>query len=169
MSTITILEFPDDRLRTIAKPVTLPDENLKQLAIQMGVVMYAAPGIGLAATQVDRPYRLFVMDLSEEQNSLEQYFNPVIIERDGQTDSEEGCLSVPGFYERVERAESIVLRWQNSDGDFFEDSFTGMAAICIQHEVDHLDGKLFVDHISGLKRDRIRKKLVKIHRQAEAG
>ncbi|MBV1960887.1 MAG: peptide deformylase [Immundisolibacteraceae bacterium] len=167
MSTLTILEFPDDRLRTIAKPVTMPDSNLSDLAQQMGLVMYAAPGIGLAATQVDQPYRLFVMDLSEAQDSLEIFFNPVILEGHGDTNSDEGCLSVPGFYENVERAEQILLRWHNDQGEVTEQRFTGMAAICIQHEIDHLDGKLFVDHISKLKRDRIRKKLVKIKRQAE--
>ncbi|MBL4621683.1 MAG: peptide deformylase [Immundisolibacteraceae bacterium] len=167
MSTLTILEFPDDRLRTIARSVTMPDQNLSDLAQQMGLVMYAAPGIGLAATQVDQPYRLFVMDLTEAQDKLEIFFNPVILEYDGETNSDEGCLSVPGFYENVERAEEILLRWHNDKGQSSEQRFNGMAAICIQHEIDHLDGKLFVDHISGLKRDRIRKKLVKMKRQAE--
>ena len=167
MSTLTILEFPDDRLRTIAKSVAMPNVKMSRLAKQMAEVMYAAPGIGLAATQVDQPHRLFVMDLSEEQNCLQIFYNPEIIERDGEAISEEGCLSVPGFYEKVERAETIVLRWDNDQGQTQEEGFEGMAAICIQHEIDHLDGKLFVDHISGMKRDRIRKKLLKIHRQAE--
>jgi peptide deformylase len=167
MSTLTILEFPDERLRHCAEPVSFPDDQLQNLIADMALAMYAAPGIGLAATQVNRPLRLFIMDLSKEQNQLQVFVNPEILENQGVTSSEEGCLSVPGMYETIERSEEILLSWCNEQGEHQQQRFEGLEAICIQHELDHLDGKLFVDHISRLKRDRIRKKLLKLKTQPE--
>ncbi len=167
MSTLTILEFPDERLRVCAAPVVVPDAKVGKLIEQMASLMYAAPGIGLAATQVNRPLRLFIMDLSVEKNQLQVFINPVIDEAEGVTSSEEGCLSVPGMYETVERNEEILVHWQDSAGEPQQQRFDGLPAICIQHEIDHLDGKLFVDHISRLKRARIAKKLLKLKSQAE--
>ena len=167
MSTLTILEFPDERLRHCADPVMFPDDRLGKLIADMSVVMYAAPGIGLAATQVNHSLRLFIMDLSKEQNRLQVFVNPEILETQGVTSSEEGCLSVPGMYETVERSEEILLSWCNQTGERQRQRFDGLDAICIQHELDHLDGKLFVDHISRLKRARIRKKLLKLKTHPE--
>jgi len=167
MSTLTILEFPDERLRVCAAPVVVPDAKVKKLIEQMATLMYAAPGIGLAATQVNRPLRLFIMDLSAEKNQLQVFINPVIDETEGVTSSEEGCLSVPGMYETVERNEEILVHWLDSAGETRQQRFDGLSAICIQHEIDHLDGKLFVDHVSRLKRARIAKKLLKLKSQAE--
>lgn len=167
MPTLTILEFPDERLRVSALPVVFPDESIEKLIDDMALVMYEAPGIGLAAIQVNKPLRLFVMDLSQEQNQLQVFINPVILETEGVTASEEGCLSVPGMYETVERNEEILLEWSDSVGQPRQQRFGGLDAICIQHEVDHLNGKLFVDHISRLKRARIAKKLRKLKSLAE--
>ncbi len=167
MSILKILEFPDDRLRARASPAKVPDVEIDQLVTDMAETMYQAPGIGLAATQVNHPVRLFVMDLSSDQNELQVFINPQISGCDGQVESEEGCLSVPEYFESVQRSESIQLDWQDQSGGHHQAQFEGLAAICIQHEIDHLDGVLFVDHISRLKRERIRKKLSKNRRQTE--
>jgi len=165
MALLNILHFPDPKLRTVAKPVTEFDAKLKQLISDMFETMYEAPGIGLAATQVDRHIRLLVMDVSEERNSPRCLINPKILESDGEEEMDEGCLSVPGFYETVRRAEHIRVRTQDDNSDFHEFEAEGLEAVCIQHEMDHLEGKLFVDYISSLKRNRIRTKLVKQKKQ----
>lgn len=167
MSTLTILEFPDDRLRICAQTVEFPNTIVEKLVEEMALAMYAAPGIGLAATQVNSPLRLFIMDLSEDQSQLQVFINPEILESDGSTTSEEGCLSVPGIYETVERGEQILVRWLNQQGQQQNQQFDGLPAICIQHEIDHLNGKLFVDRISRLKKARITKKLLKLKNQTE--
>jgi peptide deformylase len=165
MALLNILHFPDSRLRTVAKAVTEFDAELKQLVSDMFETMYEAPGIGLAATQVDRHIRLLVMDVSEARNQPRCLINPEIIESDGEEEMDEGCLSVPGFYEKVRRAEHIRVRAQNQDGEVSEFEAEGIEAVCIQHEMDHLEGKLFVDYLSNLKRNRIRSKLVKQQKQ----
>jgi peptide deformylase len=165
MALLNILHFPDSRLRTVAKAVTEFDAELKQLVSDMFETMYEAPGIGLAATQVDRHIRLLVMDVSEARNQPRCLINPEIIESDGEEEMDEGCLSVPGFYEKVRRAEHIRVRAQNQDGEVSEFEAEGIEAVCIQHEMDYLEGKLFVDYLSNLKRNRIRSKLVKQQKQ----
>ncbi len=165
MALLNILHFPDSKLRTIARPVTVFDDKLRQLVADMFETMYEAPGIGLAATQVDRHIRLLVMDISENGDNPRCLINPEITQADGEEEMEEGCLSVPGFYEPVRRAEHIRVRAQNKLGEELEFEATGLEAVCIQHEMDHLQGKLFVDYISTLKRDRIRNKLVKLQKQ----
>jgi peptide deformylase len=167
MALLNILHFPDPRLRTIAEAVTNFDEDLKTLVSDMFETMYEAPGIGLAATQVDVHRRLLVMDVSEDKNEPKVLINPEILEAEGEEEMDEGCLSVPGYYETVSRAELIHVRAQDVDGNFFEIKADGLEAVCIQHEMDHLQGKLFVDYISSLKRDRIRKKLVKSMKQEQ--
>ncbi len=167
MALLNILHFPDPRLRTIADAVTIFDEDLKTLVSDMFETMYEAPGIGLAATQVDVHKRLLVMDVSEDKNSPKVLINPEILETEGEEEMDEGCLSVPGYYETVRRAEKIRVKAQDTNGEFFEIKADGLEAVCIQHEMDHLDGKLFVDYISNLKRDRIRKKLEKLKKQEQ--
>ena len=164
MALLNILHFPDPRLRTVAKPITEFDDNLQKLVNDMFETMYEAPGIGLAATQVDRHIRLLVMDVSEGHNQPRCLINPVILETDGEEEMDEGCLSVPGFYEKVKRADHIRVRTQDVDGVTSEFEAEGLEAVCIQHEMDHLDGKLFVDYLSNLKRNRIRNKLVKMQK-----
>lgn len=166
MALMNILEFPDPRLRTRAEAVTEFDQDLKTLVSDMFETMYEAPGIGLAATQVDVHKRLLVMDISEQKNDPMVLINPEILQAEGEEEMDEGCLSVPGYYETVRRAEKIRVRAQDQSGEFFEFDADGLKAVCIQHEMDHLEGKLFVDYISNLKRDRIRKKLEKQHKQA---
>jgi len=166
MAQLKILEFPDPRLRTRAVPVEEVDDDLRRLVDDMFETMYAAPGIGLAATQVDVHRRLLVADVSPEKDDPHVLINPEIIEKDGQAFSEEGCLSVPGFYEEVERAEHIRVRYLDRDGKAVEREFDGLLGVCIQHEMDHLDGKLFVDYLSEAKRQRIRKRLLKERRVA---
>ena len=166
MALLNILHFPDKRLRTVAKPVTEFDDELRQLVSDMFETMYEAPGIGLAATQVDRHIRLLVLDVSDGRNRPRCLINPQILEADGEEEMDEGCLSVPGFYEKVQRAEHIRVRAQNEQGEFYEFETSGLEAVCIQHEMDHLEGKLFVDYLSGLKRNRIRSKLLKMQKQA---
>ncbi len=165
MALLKILQYPDARLHTVAKPVAEVNDEIRQLAADMAETMYAAPGIGLAATQVDRHIRMLVVDTSEEKNALGVFINPVILERDGETVYEEGCLSVPGIYEKVTRAEHIRVRAQNTEGQPFELEADGLLAICLQHEIDHLDGKVFVEYLSRLKQERIRTKLVKQQRE----
>ena len=168
MAKLTILEFPDPRLRTRAAPVDTVDDGLRKLIDDLFETMYGAIGIGLAATQVDVHKRLLVTDVSAEKTEPHVLINPVILEKDGVTVTEEGCLSVPGYYEDVERAEHIRVRFLDRDGVETEMEAEGLFAVCIQHEIDHLDGKLFVDYISEAKRQRIRKRLVKDRKQKSA-
>lgn len=159
MTKLTILEFPDPRLRKKAAPVDVVDDTLRQLIDDMFETMYAAPGIGLAATQVDVHKRLLVTDVSPENDQPYALINPRILEKDGVAITEEGCLSVPGYYEEVERANHIRVAFLDRNGDEVEMEAEGLLAVCIQHEMDHLDGKLFVDYLSEAKRSRIRKRL----------
>ncbi len=168
MAQLAILEYPDPRLRTKAEPVTVFDAALKQQVADMFETMYAAPGIGLAATQVNWHHRLLVIDVSEEKNQPLVFINPEILSREGEATGEEGCLSVPGIYDDVPRAARVRVRAQDVDGKIHEHDLDGMLAVCIQHEMDHLDGKLFVDYLSELKRQRIRKKLDKDRRERGA-
>ena len=161
MSRLQILEYPDPRLRTKAKPVEVFDAALAKLAEDMLETMYEAHGVGLAATQVDVHKRLIVMDVSEKKSNPQVFCNPEILTREGVGITEEGCLSVPGIFDEVKRAATIRARAQDVKGKFFEVDLEGLAAVCLQHEMDHLDGKLFVDYLSDLKRERIRKKLDK--------
>lgn len=161
MAKLTILEFPDPRLRKTATPVVAVDDALRELIDNMFETMYAAPGIGLAATQIDVHRRFLVADVSADSNKPYVLINPVILEKDGVQVSEEGCLSVPGYYEEVERAEHIRLRYQDRNGDEIEAEMEGLLAVVVQHEIDHLDGKLFVDYLSEAKRSRIRKRLLR--------
>ena len=161
MARLQILEYPDPRLRTRAKPVEVFDQALAKQVEDMFETMYAAPGIGLAATQVDYHKRLIVMDVSEDKRQRQVFINPEILSAEGVGMGEEGCLSVPGIFDEVKRAERIRARAQDVSGKFFEVELDGLAAVCLQHEMDHLEGKLFVDYLSDLKRDRIRKKLDK--------
>lgn len=165
MSILTILEFPDKRLRTVAEEVNQVDDNIKTLVDDMLETMYAAKGVGLAATQVNVHKRVIVMDISEDKDEPICLINPKIIEKDGEEESEEGCLSVPGFFETVSRAEHIKVQALNRDGESFELEARELLAVCIQHEMDHLQGKLFVDYLSAFKRNRIKAKLDKIHKQ----
>ena len=166
MAILTILEFPDPRLRTIAKPVDVVDDALRQLIDDMFETMYDAPGIGLAATQVNVHKRVVVMDLSEDKSEPLVFINPTFESLTDQMDQyQEGCLSVPGFYENVDRPQKVRINALDRDGQPFEMIAEGLLAVCIQHECDHLNGKLFVDYLSTLKRDRIKKKLEKLHRQ----
>ena len=160
---LNILIFPDPRLRKVAKKVTKFDKCLEKLASDMLDTMYEANGIGLAATQVDKHIRLVVMDLSEERNEPRIFVNPEYEVLDGHNlfEFEEGCLSIPGFNETIARPDKIRLIWQNLNGETLEDTPEGILTVCIQHEIDHLDGKLMVDYVSVLKRDRIRSKLLK--------
>jgi peptide deformylase len=168
MAVLEILHFPDPRLRTKAQAVPRVDDKIRRLVDDMFETMYAAPGIGLAATQVNVPLRVLVLDVSEERNAPRCFVNPEILTREGDEEMEEGCLSVPGVYDRVHRAERIRVRALDRDGQAFELDADGLLAVCIQHEIDHLDGKLFVDYLSALKRQRIRKKLEKDARQPPA-
>ena len=166
MAKLKILEFPDPRLRTKAAPVEVVDDALRALIADMFETMYDAPGIGLAATQVDVHQRLLVADVSSDKSEPHVLINPEIIEKDGVTFTDEGCLSVPGYYEEVQRAEHIRVRFLDQGGTPTEMEARGLLAVCIQHEMDHLDGKLFVDYLSEAKRQRIRKKLEKERRHA---
>ncbi|MES9943905.1 MAG: peptide deformylase [gamma proteobacterium symbiont of Ctena orbiculata] len=168
MAILDILHFPDPRLRNKAKPVAQVDDSIRRLIDDMLETMYQAPGIGLAATQVNVAKRVVVIDLSEEKNEPLCLVNPKIIEKDGEEQMEEGCLSVPGIYEMVKRANKIRVRALDRDGAPFEMEAEELLAVCIQHELDHLEGKLFVDYLSSLKRQRIRKKLEKENRQQVA-
>ena len=166
MAILNILEFPDPRLRTIAKPVTEFDDALHKLIDDMFETMYAAPGIGLAATQINVHKRLVVMDLSEDKSEPRVFINPEFESLTEEMDQyQEGCLSVPGFYENVDRPQKVRIKALDKHGQPYELVAEGLLAVCIQHECDHLNGKLFVDYLSTLKRDRIKKKLEKQHRQ----
>jgi len=168
MAKLKILEFPDPRLRTKATHVEAVDDALRALIGDMFETMYAAPGIGLAATQVDVHKRLLITDITPDKSEPYVLINPEILEKDGVTVSDEGCLSVPGYYEEVERAEHIRVRFLDRHGETQEMEAEGLLAVCIQHEMDHLDGKLFVDYLSEAKRQRIRKKLQKERRHHAA-
>ena len=167
MATLEILHFPDPRLRRRAAPVTQVNDAVRRMLDDMLDTMYDAKGVGLAATQVDIHLRMLVADVSDERDQPLYLVNPEIVARDGLQESEEGCLSVPGVYEPVRRAEQIRVRALGRDGEALEFDADGLLAVCIQHEIDHLDGKLFVDYLSELKRQRIRKKLQKQQRTAE--
>ena len=169
MALLQILEFPDPRLRTRAQPVTQVDAALRTLIDDMFETMYAAPGIGLAATQVNVAKRVLVIDLSEKRDQPLALINPEVLERSGVEETEEGCLSVPGYFDKVTRAEKIRVRALDRDGKQIEFAAEGLLAVCIQHEIDHLDGKLFVDYLSELKRTRIRKKLEKERKERGPG
>ncbi len=169
MAILDILHFPDPRLRNQAKPVAVVDESIRRLVDDMFETMYQAPGIGLAATQVNVAKQVLVIDLSEEKNQPLCLINPEILDKDGVEQMEEGCLSVPGVYEPVTRAAHIRIRALNRNGESFEMEADELLAVCIQHEMDHLAGKLFVDYLSSLKRQRIRKKLEKEGRQNPTG
>ncbi len=164
MSILTILEFPDKRLRTVASEVERVDDSIRKLVDDMIETMYSAKGVGLAATQVNVHKRVIVMDVSENKDDPICLINPQIVERDGVEESEEGCSSVPGFFEKVSRAEHIKVQALDRNGDRFELEARDLLAVCIQHEMDHLEGKLFVDYLSAFKRNRIKAKLDKIHR-----
>jgi peptide deformylase len=165
LSILTILEFPDERLRKKAAFVEKIDHNTKKFVDDMLETMYAAKGVGLAATQVNVHQRIIVIDISEEKNAPICLINPQIIEKDGVKESEEGCLSVPTFYEKVQRAEHIKVKALDREGRMIELEARELLAVCVQHEMDHLEGKLFVDYLSPLKRQRIKKKLEKLHKQ----
>jgi peptide deformylase len=165
MALLPILEFPDARLRTVAKPVAEVTETHRLLIKDMLETMYDAPGIGLAATQVNVHERILVIDISEDKSEPRVFINPVVEVLDPELgEYDEGCLSVPGFYDTVTRPQRIRVTAMNEHGETFEEELSGLMAICLQHEIDHLEGKLFVDYLSPLKRSRIRKKLEKQHR-----
>ena len=161
MSLLPILRYPDPRLHTRAAPVARVDDGIRKLAADMTETMYAAPGIGLAATQVDRHVRLIVIDTSEDKSSLLTLINPEILKCTGACETEEGCLSVPGIYETVKRAQHVKVRSLGLDGVPFELEADELLAVCIQHEMDHLEGKVFVEYLSQLKQARIKSKLLK--------
>jgi peptide deformylase len=161
MALLPILHYPDPRLHTRAKPVATVDAGIRKLAADMLETMYAAPGIGLAATQVDAHVRLLVLDISEDKSQPQVFINPQLLAREGECEGEEGCLSVPGIYETVKRSERVKVRALDLDGKTFEVAAGGLLAICLQHEMDHLDGKVFVEYLSRLKLSRIKAKLTK--------
>ncbi len=166
MTVRAILHYPDPRLRRKAGPVAEVGDNIRRLVDDMAETMYQAPGIGLAAVQVNEPWRIVVIDISESRDRLQVFINPEIIYKEGEQELEEGCLSVPGIYEPVVRAHRIRVRALDRDGKVFELEAEDLLATCIQHEIDHLDGKVFVDYLSRLKQTRIRKKLEKQQRLA---
>jgi peptide deformylase len=165
MALLPILQYPDPRLYTVASPVTAVDDNIRRLVKDMADTMYAAPGVGLAATQVDDHRRVIVIDLSESHDNLQAFINPQIVSADGTASCEEGCLSVPGIFEKVARAERITVRALDARGHPFALQAEGLLAVCIQHEMDHLEGKVFVDYLSRLKQQRILARLKKQRRQ----
>lgn len=165
MARLDILEWPDPRLHTVAQRVQAVDDEIRQLVRDMAETMYAAPGIGLAATQVDVHKQVIVIDISDTRDQLQVFINPDIVERDGEADYEEGCLSVPGIYDRVTRAQRIIVKSLDAQGQSFTRSAEGLLAVCIQHEMDHLLGIVFVEHLSRLKQDRIARKLKKRQRR----
>ena len=169
MTKLVILEYPDPRLRKTAAPVAVVDDALRQLADNMLETMYAARGVGLAATQVDVHKRLIVLDVSEGRDQPLVLINPELLKREGSGPGEEGCLSLPGIYEKLSRATHIRVRAQGRDGEPFEMEAEGLLAVCIQHEMDHLEGKLFVDYLSELKRQLIRRRMEKERKQRSTG
>ncbi|MFA7239798.1 MAG: peptide deformylase [Sulfuricellaceae bacterium] len=165
MAILNILHYPDPRLHTVAAPVESIDDEIRALVRNMGETMYAAPGIGLAATQVNVHKQVVVMDTSESRNHLRVMINPRILAKSGVLQREEGCLSVPGIYETVQRAEFVTVQAQNLDGETLTLEADGLLAVCIQHEIDHLNGRVFVEYLSQLKQTRIRNKLKKLQRE----
>ena len=163
MALLPILIYPDPRLQKIAAPVSRVDAEIRQLVADMAETMYAAPGVGLAATQVDVHLQVIVIDASDDKSQLQVFINPQILTREGECEGEEGCLSVPGIYDNVVRSASVRVRALGIDGEVFEMDAEGMLAVCVQHEIDHLQGKLFVDYLSRLKQTRIKTKLIKHH------
>ena len=161
MALLNILRYPDERLRNVAKPVTVFDSALKTLAADMAETMYAAKGVGLAAIQVNVQQRIIVIDVSESRDDLIVLVNPEVLDAHAPEKAEEGCLSVPGIYAAVERPHVIRFRYQNLDGEWIEKNAEGLLAVCVQHEIDHLNGKVFVDYLSLLKQNRIKNKLLK--------
>lgn len=168
MAKLTILRYPDPRLHTVAKPVREVDQQIRTLVQDMAETMYAAPGIGLAATQVDIHLRVIVIDVSETRDQLTVLIDPEILSAEGLQECEEGCLSVPGVYEIIPRAEKVKVRALGLDGHPYEMDAEGLLALCIQHEMDHLEGKVFVEYLSRLKQSRIRAKLQKQQRRVAA-
>jgi peptide deformylase len=168
MALLPILHYPDPRLKTVARPVTVFDAELKQFVADMAETMYAAPGVGLAATQVDVHRQVIVIDISENHDDLKVLINPRILEADGRQVCEEGCLSVPGIYEEVERAQHIRVEAVDVDGKPYTFEAEDLLAVCVQHEMDHLKGKVFVDYLSRLKQSRIRHKIEKGTRRTAA-
>ena len=166
MAVLKILEYPDPRLRKVAAPVIAFTAEVQKLVNDMAETMYAAPGVGLAATQVDVHKRIIVIDVSEARDELRVFINPEILASEGEVVCEEGCLSVPGYYDKVARAEKVTVRAQDRDGNPFELTVDGLLAVCVQHEIDHLAGKVFVDHLSMLKRARLNARLRKKQRLA---
>jgi len=161
MAQLRILEYPDPRLKKVASPVTAFTPELQKLVRDMAETMYAAPGVGLAAIQVDVHKRLIIIDISEDRSDLKVFVNPELLAAEGVAQHEEGCLSVPGYYDKVARAERITVRAQNERGEYFELAADGVLAVCIQHEMDHLLGKVFVEYLSPLKRARLAARLRK--------
>jgi peptide deformylase len=161
MALLNIIHYPDRRLHTVAKPVTQVDDRIRKLVADMAQTMYAAPGIGLAATQVDVHQQVIVIDISETRDDLRVFINPKLLQAEGSAVHEEGCLSVPGIYDKVTRAERITVEALNKDGGSFTLDADGLLAVCIQHEMDHLQGKVFVEYLSSLKQIRIKNKLKK--------
>ena len=164
MAILDIINYPDPRLYTVAKPVVEVNSEIKRLVRDMAETMYTAPGIGLAATQVDVHFQVIVIDISEEKNDLRVFINPKIISASGKQDYEEGCLSVPGIYDMVTRAEMVTVQAMDTDGKTFTLEAEGLLAVCVQHEMDHLLGKVFVQYLSPLKQNRIKTKLQKRQR-----
>jgi peptide deformylase len=165
MALLQILQYPHPKLYTVASPVAEVNAEIRQLISDMAQTMYAAPGVGLAATQVDVHKRVIIVDISETRDSLQAFINPEIVARSGASDCEEGCLSVPGIFEKVTRSERVTVRALNANGATFETSADGLLAVCIQHEMDHLDGKVFVEYLSRLKQQRILARLKKQQRR----
>jgi peptide deformylase len=166
MALLPILHYPDPRLHKIAKPVAVVDDRIRKLIKDMAETMYAAPGVGLAATQVDVHERVLIIDISDTRDVLQVFVNPEIVEKSGDAETEEGCLSVPGIYDKVRRAERVKVRALDPDGEPFTLEAEGLLAVCIQHEIDHLEGKVFVEYLSRLKQHRIAAKLKKQSRAA---
>lgn len=169
MALLPILEYPDPRLKKVASPVTVFDASIKRLVDDMAETMYAAPGIGLAATQVDVHKRVIVIDVSQDKSDLKVIINPEIVAASGQAIGEEGCLSVPEYYDRVTRAERVTLKAQDASGTPYTLEADGLLAVCIQHEMDHLQGKVFVEYLSSLKQMRVKTKLKKRAREHRVG
>lgn len=165
MAILPILHYPDERLHKVAKRIEQINDTTRKLIRDMAETMYAAPGIGLAATQVDKHIQLLVIDVSETRDDLRVFINPELVDKQGEKENEEGCLSVPGIYEKVRRAERVTVRALNEDGMPFTLEADGLLAVCIQHEIDHLLGRVFVEHLSHLKQTRIRAKLKKQQRE----
>jgi peptide deformylase len=166
MALLSILEYPDPRLKKVAAPVAAVTPEIRKLVADMAETMYAAPGVGLAATQVNVHKQVIVIDISDERDDLRVFINPVLLQAEGEAENEEGCLSVPGYYDKVARAERIRVRALNERGETFELDADGLLAVCVQHEMDHLRGKVFVEYLSPLKRTRLAARMRKKHQLA---